>query len=105
MWVAMKTTQTAAQKTMAKVAAKLESLQAVIDDARFVDGISPGDKAALKEVLDRIIRAKQEAIAAAAPKQASAPMDIYAKIEAIRLPGSHFRSDIGLAAAQGRISI
>ncbi|TDZ80681.1 phosphoribosylamine--glycine ligase [Mycobacteroides salmoniphilum] len=30
--------------------------------------------------------------------------DAYAKIEAIRLPGSHFRSDIGLAAAEGRIS-
>ncbi|TDZ77254.1 Phosphoribosylamine--glycine ligase [Mycobacteroides salmoniphilum] len=31
--------------------------------------------------------------------------DAYAKIEAIRLPGSHFRSDIGLAAAEGRISL
>lgn len=31
--------------------------------------------------------------------------DAYAKIEAIRLPGSHFRSDIGLAAAEGRISV
>lgn len=35
----------------------------------------------------------------------AARADAYAKIEAIRLPGSHFRSDIGLAAAQGRISI
>ncbi|MDO2969139.1 phosphoribosylamine--glycine ligase [Mycobacteroides abscessus] len=35
----------------------------------------------------------------------AARADAYAKIEAIRLPGSHFRSDIGLAAAEGRISI
>ncbi len=35
----------------------------------------------------------------------AARADAYAKIEAIRLPGSHFRSDIGLAAAEGRISL
>ncbi|OHT81686.1 phosphoribosylamine--glycine ligase [Mycobacteroides saopaulense] len=35
----------------------------------------------------------------------AARADAYAKIDAIRLPGSHFRSDIGLAAAEGRISI
>lgn len=29
----------------------------------------------------------------------------YEAIKSIRLPGSHFRTDIGLAAAQGRISI
>lgn len=29
----------------------------------------------------------------------------YATLEGIRLPGSHFRSDIGLAAAEGRISL
>ncbi|CAN7622261.1 phosphoribosylamine--glycine ligase [Mycolicibacterium frederiksbergense] len=29
----------------------------------------------------------------------------YAAIKSIRLPGSHFRTDIGLAAAEGRISI
>jgi phosphoribosylamine--glycine ligase len=29
----------------------------------------------------------------------------YAVIGAIRLPGSHFRTDIGLAAAEGRINI
>ncbi len=29
----------------------------------------------------------------------------YAAIKSIRLPGSHFRTDIGLAAAQGRISV
>jgi phosphoribosylamine--glycine ligase len=28
----------------------------------------------------------------------------YALIASIRLPGSHFRSDIGLAAAEGRVS-
>jgi phosphoribosylamine--glycine ligase len=28
----------------------------------------------------------------------------YALITSIRLPGSHFRSDIGLAAAEGRVS-
>ncbi|OLP04104.1 hypothetical protein BVU76_00005, partial [Mycolicibacterium porcinum] len=36
----------------------------------------------------------------------SAPRDAaYALAKSIRLPGSHFRSDIGLAAAEGRISI
>jgi len=35
----------------------------------------------------------------------AARADAYAKIEAIRLPGSHFRSDIGLAAAEGRIRL
>ena len=29
----------------------------------------------------------------------------YARIGSIRLPGSHFRSDIGLAAQEGRISV
>lgn len=29
----------------------------------------------------------------------------YAIVKAIRLPGSHFRTDIGLAAAEGRISV
>ncbi|MDO0974742.1 phosphoribosylamine--glycine ligase [Mycolicibacterium frederiksbergense] len=29
----------------------------------------------------------------------------YAAIKSIRLPGSHFRTDIGLAAAEGRISV
>ncbi|MEZ0340563.1 phosphoribosylamine--glycine ligase [Mycobacterium sp. pV006] len=31
--------------------------------------------------------------------------DAYATMSAIRLPGAHFRSDIGLAAAEGRISV
>ncbi|MFZ2175993.1 MAG: phosphoribosylamine--glycine ligase [Rhodococcus sp. (in: high G+C Gram-positive bacteria)] len=31
--------------------------------------------------------------------------DAYAKIAAVKLPGSHFRTDIGLAAVEGRISI
>ena len=31
--------------------------------------------------------------------------DAYALIKSIRLPGSHFRSDIGLAAAEGRIKV
>ncbi|MEU9808222.1 phosphoribosylamine--glycine ligase [Mycobacterium sp. NPDC050853] len=35
----------------------------------------------------------------------AARADVYAKVKAIRLPGSHFRSDIGLAAAEGRISV
>jgi len=35
----------------------------------------------------------------------AARIDAYAKIDAIRLPGSHFRTDIGLAAAEGRISL
>jgi len=29
----------------------------------------------------------------------------YSLVKSIRLPGSHFRSDIGLAAAEGRISV
>jgi phosphoribosylamine--glycine ligase len=29
----------------------------------------------------------------------------YTLIQSIRLPGSHFRRDIGLAAAEGRISL
>jgi phosphoribosylamine--glycine ligase len=36
---------------------------------------------------------------------AAARAAAYALIESIRLPGSHFRSDIGLAAAEGRISV
>jgi phosphoribosylamine---glycine ligase len=36
---------------------------------------------------------------------AAARDDAYALIKSIRLPGSHFRSDIGLAAAQGRITV
>ena len=35
----------------------------------------------------------------------AARIDAYAKIDAIRLPGSHFRTDIGLAAAEGRINL
>jgi phosphoribosylamine--glycine ligase len=31
--------------------------------------------------------------------------DAYRLIKSIRLPGSHFRGDIGLAAAEGRISV
>jgi phosphoribosylamine--glycine ligase len=29
----------------------------------------------------------------------------YTMMKSIRLPGSHFRSDIGLAAAEGRITV
>ncbi|WP_338889587.1 phosphoribosylamine--glycine ligase [Rhodococcus sovatensis] len=36
---------------------------------------------------------------------AAARADAYRKIEPIRLPGSHFRTDIGLAAVDGRISL
>ncbi|MGE2732623.1 phosphoribosylamine--glycine ligase [Mycolicibacterium vaccae] len=36
---------------------------------------------------------------------AAARADAYATISAIRLPGAHFRTDIGLAAAEGRISL
>ncbi|MGB7239027.1 MAG: phosphoribosylamine--glycine ligase [Rhodococcus sp. (in: high G+C Gram-positive bacteria)] len=36
---------------------------------------------------------------------AAARADAYFKIEPIRLPGSHFRTDIGLAAVEGRISL
>ncbi|MDJ0392562.1 phosphoribosylamine--glycine ligase [Rhodococcus sp. G-MC3] len=36
---------------------------------------------------------------------AAARADAYSKIESIRLPGSHFRTDIGLAAQEGRIQL
>jgi phosphoribosylamine--glycine ligase len=36
---------------------------------------------------------------------AAARAAAYATIDGIRLPGSHFRSDIGLAAAEGRVSL
>jgi phosphoribosylamine--glycine ligase len=36
---------------------------------------------------------------------AAARDDAYALMKSIRLPGSHFRSDIGLAAAEGRIQV
>jgi len=36
---------------------------------------------------------------------AAARADAYAKAEAIRLPGSHFRSDIALAAQRGEITV
>ena len=36
---------------------------------------------------------------------AAARAAAYALIGSIRLPGSHFRTDIGLAAAEGRISL
>lgn len=39
------------------------------------------------------------------PDLAAAREMAYARIGSIRLPGSHFRSDIGLAAAEGRISL
>lgn len=39
------------------------------------------------------------------PDLAAAREDAYRRIDSIRLPGSHFRSDIGLAAAEGRISL
>ncbi|MFD4469519.1 phosphoribosylamine--glycine ligase [Rhodococcus sp. NPDC058505] len=35
----------------------------------------------------------------------AARVDAYAKLDAIKLPGGHFRTDIGLAALEGRISI
>jgi phosphoribosylamine---glycine ligase len=39
------------------------------------------------------------------PDLSSARDDAYALIKSIRLPGSHFRSDIGLAAVEGRITV
>lgn len=36
---------------------------------------------------------------------AAARADAYAKVGAVRLPGSHFRSDIGLRAERGEISV
>jgi phosphoribosylamine--glycine ligase len=39
------------------------------------------------------------------PDLVAARDDAYALIKSIRLPGSHFRSDIGLAAAEGRIKV
>jgi phosphoribosylamine--glycine ligase len=39
------------------------------------------------------------------PDLAAARSAVYQTIKSIRLPGSHFRSDIGLAAAEGRIKV
>ncbi|OBK74492.1 phosphoribosylamine--glycine ligase [Mycobacterium sp. 1274761.0] len=39
------------------------------------------------------------------PDLAAARDSAYTLIKSIRLPGSHFRSDIGLAAAEGKISV
>jgi phosphoribosylamine--glycine ligase len=39
------------------------------------------------------------------PDLAAARDDAYRLITSIKLPGSHFRGDIGLAAAEGRISV
>jgi len=39
------------------------------------------------------------------PDLVAARESAYTVIKSIRLPGSHFRSDIGLAAAEGRISL
>jgi len=36
---------------------------------------------------------------------ANARADAYGKLDSVRLTGSHFRSDIGLAAAEGRIAL
>ena len=35
----------------------------------------------------------------------AARADAYAKVASIRLPGGHFRTDIALAAAEGRITL
>ena len=35
----------------------------------------------------------------------AARADAYRRIDSVRLPGSHFRTDIGLAAAEGRITL
>jgi phosphoribosylamine--glycine ligase len=39
------------------------------------------------------------------PDLVAARASAYTLVKSIRLPGSHFRSDIGLAAAEGRISV
>ena len=39
------------------------------------------------------------------PDLAAAREDAYRLIKSIRLPGSHFRTDIGLAAAEGQIKV
>jgi phosphoribosylamine---glycine ligase len=44
-------------------------------------------------------------IVATGPDLTAAREAAYASIESIRLPGSHFRHDIGLAAAEGRIHV
>ena len=36
---------------------------------------------------------------------AAARADAYRVLSSVRLPGSHFRTDIGLAAEQGRITV
>ena len=39
------------------------------------------------------------------PDLAAAREDAYGRMKSIRLPGSHFRTDIGLAAAEGQIKV
>jgi phosphoribosylamine--glycine ligase len=39
------------------------------------------------------------------PDLVAARESAYPLVKSIRLPGSHFRSDIGLAAAESRISV
>ena len=39
------------------------------------------------------------------PDLAAARETAYRLIKSIKLPGSHFRGDIGLAGAEGRISV
>ncbi len=39
------------------------------------------------------------------PDLAAAREDAYRLVKSIKLAGSHFRSDIGLAAAEGRVSV
>jgi phosphoribosylamine--glycine ligase len=39
------------------------------------------------------------------PDLAAARSAAYSIIRSIRLPGGHFRSDIGLAAAEGKIRV
>ncbi|CAN5519224.1 phosphoribosylamine--glycine ligase [soil metagenome] len=45
------------------------------------------------------------AVVGTGPDLRAARADAYEKVASIRLPGSHFRTDIGLAAADGRIHL
>jgi phosphoribosylamine--glycine ligase len=45
------------------------------------------------------------AVVGTGPDLAAARADAYARVASIRLPGSHFRTDIGLAAADGNIHL
>ena len=65
--------KTPTQKTADKVAKQLAKLERMIDDARFVDNVSDVEKSDLTAILQRLIRARQEAEHVATPLPEAQP--------------------------------